>query len=364
MGERVVTKLSLVLVGAMMMAGPTAAKAETAFEKLVALSKAEMDKLGGTVRMALDWPPGDAKPVIAEFQKDFPFVKKIEYDRETGIDGFGRYLISIQQGDFPPYEIMHVASEYEQQYVKAGAFIKPPVDLKDVDSSLPSDWPHLNGSNLDPNGYFIATTGNSRGIIYNPNIVKGDDIPKVWADCANPKWKGKVVVDARNKLQAFQDDPKTRPQFLKLFDDMVKNNVVTVRGQENVVTKVASGEYPVGCGVNYHTAYRAIEVEGVKTVKFVFGESIPLELATRLFVSKWTKAPATTELFALWAGTKGQGAIGKYAWRGFPWNPLAHNYEASKGKYIAVCDADCALNFEKYDAEYERALKIPVAKPN
>jgi ABC-type Fe3+ transport system substrate-binding protein len=356
---RFMTVLSSAVAAIALVASAGTANAQTAFEKLVALSKAEVEKAGGTIKIALDWTDTDAKPVNDQFMKDFPFVKKIEYERETGIDGFGRYLISIQQGQFPPYDIMHVASEYEQQYVKAGAFIKPPIPFKDVDATLPKDWPHLNGSNLDPEGYFVGTTGNSRGIVYNPDLVKGDDIPKTWADCVKPKWKGKMVVDARNKFQAYQYDPKTREQFLKLFDDMVKNDVVFLRGQDQVVNKVAAGEYPLGCGVNYHTVYRAIEVQKVKTIAFAFGESIPLEIATRIFITKWTKMPATTELYALWAATKGQEQIGKYAYRGFPWNPLSHSYEASKGKYIALCDAPCGLRFEEFDKEFEKALKIP-----
>jgi ABC-type Fe3+ transport system substrate-binding protein len=357
----ILTILSSAVIGTALLAATTPAHAQSAFDKLLAASKAEVEKNGGTIKMALDWPEEDAAPVLAAYQKDFPYVKKFDYERETGIDGFGRYLISIQQGQFPPYDVMHIASEYEQQYLKANAFIKPPFDLKEVDGSLPKEWPHMNGANIDPQGYFVATTGNTRGIVYNKDQVKGADIPTKWADCVAPKWKGKMVVDARNKLQAFQYDPKTREQFLKLFDDMVKNDVVFLRGQDQVVNKVAAGEYPIGCGVNYHTAYRAIETQGAKTLGFTYGESIPLEIATRLFVTKWTKMPATSELFAIWSATKGQEAIGKYAWRGFPWNPLAHNYEASKGKYVALCDADCALHFEEFDKEYEKALKIPTA---
>lgn len=349
------------VAGFAMLAGAPPVAAQNAYEKLVAMSKAEVDKLGGTIKMALDWPDEDAKPVLAEFMKAFPFVRKIDFERETGIDPFGRYLISFKQGQPAPYDVMHIASEYEQQYLEAGLFDKPPVEYTELAKVLPKDWPALNPANLDPKGYFVSTTANTRGIIYNPNIVKGADVPKNWADCVDPKWKGKVMIDARNKMQAFQYDPKTRPTFVKWFDDLHANNVVLGRGQAQLVEKVGSGEFPIACGVNYHTTYRSIENDGVKTVKFVMPDPIPLEFATRLFVLKSSKAPATTELFGLWAVTAGQESIGKFAYRGMPWNPKAHNYEASKGKAVVLCDADCAVRFEEFEKEYQNALKIPVA---
>ena len=171
-----------------------------------------------------------------------------------------------------------------------------------------------------------------------------------------------MILDARNKLQAFQHDPKTHDWIVKLLKDMFANGVVLERGQAGVVKKVASGEYPIGCGVNYHTAFRSIEKSNVTTMKYVQPDPIPLEFGTRLFVFKSSRTPALSQLFTLWVATDGQEAMGKFAWRGMPWNPKAHKYEISKGKSIILCDADCALKFEDFEAEYQDALQIPVAK--
>ena len=38
--------------------------------------------------------------------------------------------------------------------------------------------------------------------VYNTERVKGADIPKTWADCVNPKWKGKLgFEDALQQLE-------------------------------------------------------------------------------------------------------------------------------------------------------------------
>ena len=135
-----------------------------------------------------------------------------------------------------------------------------------------------------------------------------------------------------------------------------------IRGQGSIVRKVAGGEFPIACGINYHTAYRSIERSGVKNVKFTFAESIPLELGTRLYKPKWSRTPATAQLFALWTATEGQEALGKFAYRGFTWNSKAHKYAASQGKYISLCGAECATRWTEFNKEYPKLLKIPVVK--
>ena len=347
-------------IAAIAMAMPGTAEAAGEYDKLVEMSKKELAATGGELKIALDWPESDALPVMEAFMKDYPFMKKIDYQRETGVGPFGRYLISLQQNDAPPYDIMHVASEFESEYWKTGAFLQPQFKYSDLNSSRPAGMPELSAQAIDPQGErYVSTTGNARGIIYNPEIVKGDDIPKTWADCYDAKWKGKVVVDARNKLQAFQYDPKERARHIEWLDKLKANEVVLVRGQGSIVGKIAAGEYPIACGMNYHTSYRNIERKNVTTIKFVFPESIPLELGTRLFVPKWSRTPATAQLFAFWAATGGQEALGKYAYRGFTWNEKAHKFQQSKGKYVSLCEAECATKWDQWNAEYQEKLGIP-----
>lgn len=339
---------------------PATASAQTAFEQLVAQAEQEMAALDGKLRIAMDWTEDDAAAALAAFQAEFPFITEIEYTRETGVGPFGRYLIEIQQGILPPYEIMHVASEFEEQYWEDGAFVMPPFDYAEINASLPDDWPEINPAAMDPDGRFLATTGNTRGIAWNPDVV-GDDIPTTWADCADPKWRGQVVMDARNKGQAYQYDQQERERHMAWLVDMRENETVFERGQSRVLQAVAAGEYAIACLVNFHTAQRMIERDGVTTLEFGLAESIPLELASRLFVLKGSETPAVVQLFAVWTVTRGQPYIDETAFRGFPWIPGTRLHDEAQGKYIALCDAECAVNFEQYNAEYIDVLGFPAA---
>ena len=348
---------------ALLCAVPAAgASAQTAFEQLVAQAQAEVEAKGGQVAIAMDWTEGDAEAVLAAFQEEFPWIQEIEYTRETGVGPFGRYLIEIQQGILPPYDIMHVASEFEEQYWTDGAFQAPPFSYEDIAASLPDDWPQINEAAMDPEGgRFLATTGNTRGIAWNPDLVQGDDIPTTWADCADPKWSGQVVMDARNKGQAFQYDEQERERHLAWLEAMRDNGTVFERGQSRILQAVAAGEYAMACLVNFHTATRLIERDGIDTLVFGLGESIPLELASRVFVLAGSETPALTQLFAVFTVTKGQPHIDQTAYRGFPWIPGNRLYEDAQGKYVAVCPGECAVNFEQYNAEYIEILGFPAA---
>lgn len=337
------------------------AGAASSFEQLLAQAKLEMKQAGGKIRMALDWPKRDTKHVLPAFKKAFPFVKEITYKRERGIGPFGRFLIQIKQGSFPPYDIFHVASEFQKPYWEAGAFVKPPFDYNAINASLPAGWTKIHKAALDPNGNFLSTTGNARGNAWNSKLVPAGEEPLTWADCLKPKWRGKVLLDSRNKLQAFQYDKKERPRHIAWVKALVKNDAVIMQGQGTILRKVAAGEYPLACGVNYHTANRMID-RGVKNLKFAIAETVPLEIGTRVYVAKWSKMPATTQLFAVWLATEGQEALDRYAYRGFPWNPKSMKYAQSKGKYIALCGADCARHWGAFNREYHELLGIPVVK--
>lgn len=348
----------LLVVGALVLGGSQQAHGDL-YQELVEMAKAEMAKTGGKLKMALDWPKRDIVEILPVFKKQYPFIQEISYTRETGIGTFGRYLIQLKQGQPPPYDIMHISSEFEAQYWKEGAFVKPPFDYKELNNYIPAGWPKLDPRAMDPAGNFLSTTGNTRGIIYNPTLVRKDKVPKTWDDCLDPMWKGKVLLDARNKLQAFQHDPETREAHLEWLRAMVKNDVVLTRGQGSIVLKVASGEFPLACGMNYHTTFRTID-NGVKNLKYVQPDPrYPLEIATRIYVAKWSETPATTQLWALWISTAGQDVLDKYAYRGFPWDPKSKKFPMAAGKHIAMCDAECALKWDDYNREYQQILKLP-----
>lgn len=82
---------------------------------------------------------------------------------------------------------------------------------------------------------------------YNTNLVKKDELPKSWDDLADPKWKGRLGIEANNHvwfgtLIGQMGEERGR----KLFENVVATNGISVRkGHSLLAGLVASGEVPL-----------------------------------------------------------------------------------------------------------------------
>ena len=336
------------------------AQSNNAFTQLVEAAKAEMARKEGRLFVSMHWPNEQGRAVAPHITKDFPFIREVTYERSSGVANSQRMLMEAKQGRVPNFDVLGIVTEMLGAYAKEGLFIKPPYDYRTVVKFLPSDWPRPDPRAIDPGGIHIATAALARGIAYNKNLVPAHKIPKEWDDCLDPLWRGKFLYDPRPKLFPLQHDPKTKAAHLKWLKGIVENKVVLTRGQVEGLEQLAAGEYPLFCGINYHSAMPMID-EGAP-MGFVFPDPVPVELATVLHVLKWTKLPATTELFALWLATRAQPLVDKESHRGAPWDASSRKYPLVKGKYIAVCGVDCLLKKDEYLAEHSRILGLPGAK--
>jgi iron(III) transport system substrate-binding protein len=90
---------------------------------------------------------------------------------------------------------------------------------------------------------------------YNTNHVKKEDLPKTYQDLLDPKWKGKLSVEANDylwfsSLLSAMGEEKGR----KLFSDIVATNGMSFRkGHTLLSTLVASGEATMGLSAYYLT---------------------------------------------------------------------------------------------------------------
>lgn len=323
------------------------------FNRLVEESGAEMAKKGGKVLLGTDWTVDEVKPVLSGFKRDFPFVEAPSFERLRTVEDMQRMLMETKAGRTPSFDILNISHESWPDYQKAGLFPKPPFSYKALIKALPKGWTTPDPRVVDPEDEYMATTGLARGIAYNKNSVPTDKTPKSWQDCLDPMWRGKVLYDPRPKLNAFQHDPKTRQWYLNWLENLVKNKIVLGRGQTENIEKVAAGEYPLFCGVNYYSTMRAIEAGA--PLAFVLPDPFAMEFGTQIHVVKWSKTPATTQLFVLWLATKGEQPL----YREFPWKPGVSIASLAQRKYMAVCDVVCLNKSTEYLKTHSKIVGLP-----
>jgi iron(III) transport system substrate-binding protein len=89
---------------------------------------------------------------------------------------------------------------------------------------------------------------------YNTNQVKKEDLPKRYEDLLDPKWKGKLGVEAKSEewfatLMLTMGEEKG----LKLFRDIVARNGMSVRQGSSLLNNlVVAGEVPLALTVYSH----------------------------------------------------------------------------------------------------------------
>jgi iron(III) transport system substrate-binding protein len=90
---------------------------------------------------------------------------------------------------------------------------------------------------------------------YNTNVIKKEDLPKTYADLLNPKWKGKLGLEAKNQdwFSSIVEIMGGGDKGLKFFSDLMAVNGVSPRTGHTLLTNlVVSGEVPMALSVyNY-----------------------------------------------------------------------------------------------------------------
>ncbi|HUP29296.1 MAG TPA: extracellular solute-binding protein [Usitatibacter sp.] len=90
---------------------------------------------------------------------------------------------------------------------------------------------------------------------YNTNLIRKEDLPKTYKDLADPKWKGKLGIEAKNDdwFATVVHLMGSEQQGLKFFQDLVATNGISPRqGHTLLNNMVVSGEVPMALTVyNY-----------------------------------------------------------------------------------------------------------------
>jgi len=131
---------------------------------------------------------------------------------------------------------------------------------------------------------------------YNTNLVRKDELPKTYRDLLNPRWKGRLAVEAEDYDWFAQVVIGLgEAQGLKLFRDIVATNGISVRRGHSVMNNlIAAGEIPLGLSAYGFLAEQS-KLKGAPLDWFI----IPPLLArpTVAGVSRYAPQPHASVLF-------------------------------------------------------------------
>jgi iron(III) transport system substrate-binding protein len=104
---------------------------------------------------------------------------------------------------------------------------------------------------LQPHGEYIGVYLNLFAAAYNTNLVKPDEAPKSYEDLKNPRWRGRLAVEADDSPWFAAVVSKLgEDKGLALFRDIVRVNGLSPRkGHTLLANMVAAGEVPLALDV-------------------------------------------------------------------------------------------------------------------
>jgi iron(III) transport system substrate-binding protein len=163
---------------------------------------------------------------------------------------------------------------------------------------------------LRPHGAWVGVSVNIISGAYNTDLVKPQDVPKSYEDLKNPKWKGRLAIEAEDvDWFAALLSKLGEEKGAALFRDIVRTNGVSTRtGHTLIANMVAAGEVPLAMTV-YSYKPEQLTRAGAP-VRALYLPPL-VALATGVSVTRCASHPSAAVLFYEFMLREGQEILAK-----------------------------------------------------
>ena len=204
----------------------------------------------------------DLGPVVEAFEEKYGINATIwragseaVLNRTLQENRAGRYTVDVVETNGPELESLH-----REELLR---LVKSP---HHADLIAPAIRPH---------GEWVGTRLNVFVQAYNTNLVKKEELPETWEDLLDPKWKGRLGIEAEDSdwlAGVFGAIGEERGR--ELFENIVATNGMSTRKGHTLLTQlVVSGEVPLALTV-YNYKAEQLRAEGAPIDWFTIGDAI------------------------------------------------------------------------------------------
>lgn len=316
-------------------------------ERLARLSDLA-DREGNTLNLYTSMTPGDEDEIAAAFEDAYGIEVSV-YRAST--ETVARRLIEEHEASFEGADVVETNSVQLAHLADEGilAPYQPQGRGRLVPGSSHGTWTG------DRFNIFVAS--------WNTDRVSSAERPRSWADLANPRWRGKLGLEAGDFdwYQAlhthWRSEGRSQAEIDRLSQAMARNAIV-VKGHSLLAQLLASGEIEVA-GANYrHIVQRFIDdgapIAWEPPVQPVFTRAEGVGLV------RGSQHPAAAMLFAEWILTDGQRVIHELGR-----DTARSDLLATKGvRSVEVDLAELIDNRDLWADRYERLLRLGRAGPS
>jgi ABC-type Fe3+ transport system substrate-binding protein len=325
---------------ALLLPGSAHAQVKATYDEIVAAAKKE-----APVQWCTGMSAKESQPLVNAFKKAYPDVPEVNDFECSGQDATQRVLTEWK-ARITQVDLLDTDTEILQA-------------MEDQNLTYVQNWSVFKGTpiEIDPTYIFykgrVLTVGQAHRVIwYNPKVIKFEDAPKTFEECADPKYKGILAADVRPAIFELSKDvggPWDEAQLKKWAAGIKANNPLWTRGAAHAYQVISSGERGLTCGQQLHGLFRGnVDPSSPDApIQFIIPKQSIARDYTRLVIAPKPTAPNATVLFSAWlASNKGQAAMAEM-------NPgYASVYV--KGSFTQKA-------YEKYNAKVLRASQEELA---
>ena len=204
-------------------------------------------KKEGSLALYTSFAEKDLPPLLGAFEKRYGI--KVKVWRSASEKVLQRAVVETGAGRHD-FDVVHT-SALEMEAMVREKVLQPVAPAHGVELLAGAQRPHRG---------WTATYLSFWVQAYNTNLVRKEDLPRTYQDLLDPKWKGKLGIEARvPEWYATIAMDMGEEKGIKFFRDLVAKNGISVRGGHTLLNNlVIAGDVPLAL-----TMYQYI-TEGAK----------------------------------------------------------------------------------------------------
>ena len=199
----------------------------------------------GNVVFYTSMDAGDARSLTQAFQKKYPGIKT-DFYRAGREAVFSRFSLEQKAGRFVT-DVVSVGEFHVLEMKKQGLITRY------LSPEMQAFAPEFK----DPQGYWTCVYLTVAVLAYNTRRVKPDEAPRRYEDLLNPKWKGRMALDANEErwvpglMQTMGRDKTV--SYLKALS---QQDIYIRRGRSLLTQLLLAGEFDVQIVAYWHEVNR------------------------------------------------------------------------------------------------------------
>jgi iron(III) transport system substrate-binding protein len=314
----------------------TAAKAMS-WEELHAKALTE----GGVLSLYATIAPATAEKILPRFEQRFPGVKAEQIDATA--DQLVARIITEGRGGRTLADVFHNTIDSQLQLDRQGLLLagQPPEAL-----ALPED---LRGNTWAGVALQFIVAG------WNTNQVRPDEAPRQWEDFADPRWRGRIMIEPRDVelFLALNQKYQSEEQAAALLRRIAANDPEFHRGHSDLSELLVAGQRAacLTCYVDHFPPRirRGAPIEPMLT------EGIGLITASSIL--KGAPHPYTAMLWQRWVTSPEGQQVYADAGR-TPAHPNVEPLENVRPQRVYALRAEDIPNMNKYEGTWKEIFQL------